>query len=96
MNQGLAVTGDFEILAGPGRAGASRPYFPLVARPVGPVKSVAKLGSHEVQERSRCGPEAVASVAVLGLVHVRVATTAHDGVRAAQIASSRAMLCGKR
>lgn len=40
IKQDLAATGDFQILDGLGRAGACCPCFPLVARPVGPVKSV--------------------------------------------------------
>ena len=50
IKQGLAVTGDFEILACLERAGASRPCFPLVARRAGAGQEGAKLGSHEVPE----------------------------------------------
>lgn len=94
MNQGLAVTGDFEILAGPGRAGASRPYFPLAARPVGPVKSVPSW----VRTKSKGDRDAVPRQWP-PLPYLRsCSSTAHDGVRAARIASSRAVLvlCRKR
>ena len=73
----LAATGEVEILAETGRAGASRPCFPPGGSAGWAGHECAKLGSHEVPERSRCDPKAVT---VSGLLVVASnATPARDG-----------------
>lgn len=58
IKQDLDATGGFEILAGTGCPGASRPCFPPGGSAGWAGHECAKLGSHEVVERSRCDPKA--------------------------------------
>lgn len=72
IKQGLAATGDFEILAGTGLACRSiSSVFP--ARWLGRLDR-SRVCQAEVLERSRCDHKAVASVSVLVLVFALNAT----------------------